>query len=91
MNQDRITVGMAGLGAMGAGMAANLQRAGRLERAWNRTRARAEALSDEIGLTLADDFAELAHHCELVITSVSADADLGEGREAASEPPRVSE
>ena len=76
MTQETLTTGVVGLGAMGAGLAANLQRAGYLARAWNRTRARAEALAGEIGIILADDLADLARHCELIVTSVSADADL---------------
>lgn len=65
-----------GLGAMGRGMAANLQRAGHLARAWNRTRARVQAFAAEQGITLAGTPAEAVRGCAAVITCVSADADL---------------
>ena len=65
-----------GLGAMGAGMAANLHRAGLLACAWNRTRSRAEAAAAPLGYTLADTLEQAAGSAELVITSVSADRDL---------------
>ena len=68
--------GVIGLGGMGAPMARNLQRAGLLETVWNRTRATAEALAAELGVPAAFDPAELAGRCELVILSVSADADM---------------
>jgi 3-hydroxyisobutyrate dehydrogenase len=68
--------GVIGLGGMGAPMARNLQRAGLLETVWNRTRATAEALAAELGVPAAFDPAELAGRCELVILSVSADADV---------------
>jgi len=42
--------GVIGLGAMGAGMAANLHKAGHLHRIWNRTAAKAEALAGETGV-----------------------------------------
>ena len=65
-----------GLGAMGRGMAANLQRAGHLDRAWNRTRARVQELAKEHGIALAETPAEAVRGCALVITCVSADTDL---------------
>ncbi len=68
--------GVIGLGAMGGPMALNLQRAGHLAAVWNRTRAKAEAIAAETGCALAADPAELARHCEFVITCVSADEDL---------------
>ena len=68
--------GVIGLGGMGAPMARNLQRAGLLDTVWNRTRATAEALAAELGGPAAFDPAELAGRCELVILSVSADADM---------------
>mgnify|MGYP000695072085 CR=1 FL=1 len=69
-------VGVAGLGVMGRGMARNLASAGLLAGVWNRTRSRGQAMADELGVTLADDPAELAGLCEVVITCVSADDDL---------------
>jgi 3-hydroxyisobutyrate dehydrogenase len=68
--------GVIGLGGMGAPMARNLQRAGLLETVWNRTRSTAEVLAAELGVPAAFDPAELAGRCELVILSVSADADV---------------
>jgi len=65
-----------GLGAMGAGMAANLHRAGRLAGAWNRTRARGETLAAEHGFALADSPESAAAGAEVIITCVSADSDL---------------
>jgi len=68
--------GVIGLGAMGAGMAANLHKAGHLHRIWNRTAAKAEALAGETGVTVADSVADLAGECELIITCVSRDEDV---------------
>ena len=65
-----------GLGAMGAGMAANLRRAGLLAGAWNRTPARGEAAAAAGGYALSTDLAGAVADAGLVITSVSADADL---------------
>ena len=71
-------VGVIGLGAMGAPMAMNLHRAGLLRAVWNRTRSRAQALSRETGVPIAESPAELAAGVDLVLTSVSRDADLEE-------------
>ena len=68
--------GVIGLGGMGVPMARNLQRAGLLETVWNRTRGTAEALAAELGVPAAFDPAELAGRCEVIILSVSADADV---------------
>ena len=67
-----------GLGAMGAGMAGNLFRAGHLSQAWNRTPARAQAAATQHGFDAADSLEDAAAQADLVITSVSADADLFE-------------
>ncbi len=71
-------VGVIGLGAMGAPMAMNLHRAGLLCAVWNRTYPRAQALSRETGVAIAESPAELAAGVDLVLTSVSRDADLEE-------------
>lgn len=71
-------VGVIGLGAMGAPMAMNLHRAGLLRAVWNRTGSRAHALSRETGVAIAESPAELAAGVDLVLTSVSRDADLDE-------------
>jgi 3-hydroxyisobutyrate dehydrogenase len=68
--------GVIGLGAMGAPMARNLHTAGYLNAVWNRTATIAEELARELDVLQAEDPADLARHCELVIISVSADADV---------------
>ena len=65
-----------GLGAMGAGMAGNLFRAGLLTQAWNRTPERAHSAAVQHGFTIADSLESAGAQSDLVITSVSADADL---------------
>ena len=65
-----------GLGAMGAGMAGNLFRAGHLTHAWNRSSERANTAAAQHGFMLADTLETAAGQADLVITSVSADADL---------------
>jgi 3-hydroxyisobutyrate dehydrogenase len=70
------TVGFLGLGAMGIGMARNLDRAGLLAGLWNRTLAKATALAGELGVGVAPDPAALAHDCEVLVLCVSADADV---------------
>lgn len=65
-----------GLGAMGAGMAGNLFRAGLLTQAWNRTPERAQSAAAQHGFTVADSLESAGAQSDLVITSVSADTDL---------------
>jgi 3-hydroxyisobutyrate dehydrogenase len=65
-----------GLGAMGAGMAANLHNAGQLHCAWNRSPARGQELVKRCGATVVEDLATAVSEAELVITCVSTDADL---------------
>jgi len=67
-----------GLGAMGAGMAGNLFRAGHLSHAWNRSPTRAVAAATQHGFMLSDSLEAAATKADLVITSVSADDDLRE-------------
>jgi 3-hydroxyisobutyrate dehydrogenase len=67
-----------GLGAMGAGIAGNLYRAGHLTRAWNRSAERGRNAAEQHGFALADSLEQAAGQAELVITAVSADADLRE-------------
>lgn len=67
-----------GLGAMGAGMAGNLFRAGHLTQAWNRSPERAARAAAQHGFAVADSMEAAATGADLVITSVSADADLFE-------------
>jgi len=69
--------GIIGLGAMGFPIAINLHQAGHLICAWNRTHATAEALAVRCGnLEIANSPAALAARCELILISVSADADV---------------
>lgn len=72
----RLRVGFIGLGAMGLPMARNLHRAGLLAGVWNRTRSQAELLAAETGVPAAATPAELAAGCDVLVTCVSADADL---------------
>ena len=69
-------VGFAGLGAMGRGMARNLQKAGLLTALWNRTPSRATELAVELGVNEASDLAALAACSEIIVICVSADADV---------------
>lgn len=66
-----ITIACLGLGAMGAPMAANLVTAGFTVRAWNRTRARADALE---GATATATPREAATGAAFVITMLADDA-----------------
>ena len=67
-------IGILGLGSMGAPMARRLARAGHTVTAWNRTRARAEALAAD-GVRVADWPAE-ACRGDLLISMLSDDAAL---------------
>ena len=69
-----LTVGWIGAGRMGAAMASRLARAGEQVTVWNRTRSKAEALT-EVGCTVADTIADLRGH-DVVFTMVSTPADL---------------
>ncbi|MEN8260443.1 MAG: NAD(P)-dependent oxidoreductase [Pseudomonadota bacterium] len=68
--------GMIGLGAMGAHMARNMAKKGFLAAVWNRNREKAEALAAEIGIDSAETPADLARRVEVIVTCVSADADV---------------
>lgn len=67
---------------MGAGMAANLARAGLLTAVWNRTAAKAQRFAAEHGVKAATDPAEAARAAEVIFTCVAADADVLEVVEA---------
>ncbi len=67
-----MNLGFIGIGRMGAGMAANLAKAGHAVTAWNRTPAKAEALASA-GVRLAADIPE-ACRGEAVVTMLSDDA-----------------
>jgi 3-hydroxyisobutyrate dehydrogenase len=68
--------GIIGLGAMGEPMARNLHRTGYLAAVWNRTAEKSQQLGNELDISVAVDPAALAQGCDLVILSVSADADV---------------
>jgi 3-hydroxyisobutyrate dehydrogenase len=68
-------IGFIGLGIMGQGMARNLLRAGYALTVWNRTASKMEPLVAE-GATGAASPAELARHCDVVITCVSDTPDV---------------
>jgi 3-hydroxyisobutyrate dehydrogenase len=68
------TIGWIGTGRMGAAMAGRLARAGEDVLVWNRTRAKAEALTD-VGCRVADTIADLRGR-QVVFTMVSGPADL---------------
>ncbi len=69
------TVGFAGIGIMGSGMAANLVAAGHDVVVWNRTRAKAEAVA---GAKVADTPAALARDVGIVMVCVSDTPDVAE-------------
>jgi 3-hydroxyisobutyrate dehydrogenase len=68
--------GFVGLGAMGIGMARNLHKKGMLAAVWNRTAAKAGALAAELGVAAPATLAELAAQVDVVVSCVSADADV---------------
>ena len=79
-----------GLGNMGLGIARNLLRAGHQLTAFNRTRAKAEALQPD-GAQVAASPAEAARNAEVVMTMLADDAAVeevvfGEGRIAEAMP-----
>jgi 3-hydroxyisobutyrate dehydrogenase len=69
-------VGFIGLGAMGEPMARHLKRAGMLAAVANRTPAKARSLAAELGVAFASDAGGLAEHCDVIVSCVTADADV---------------
>lgn len=69
-----LRIGWIGAGRMGAAMAGRLAKAGEDVTVWNRTRSKAEALT-EVGCAVADTIADLRGH-DVVFTMVSTPADL---------------
>ena len=74
MSHIKLRVGWIGTGRMGFALAQRLSRAGVDVAAWNRTRAKAEPLT-ESGVTVVDDPSDLADR-DVVFTMVSTSADL---------------
>ncbi|MBF6648847.1 NAD(P)-dependent oxidoreductase [Methylobacter sp. BlB1] len=68
--------GMIGLGAMGAGMAGNLAKAGYLTAVYNRTAATAQSLAEGLGVTAYATPQALAADVDAVLICVSADQDV---------------
>jgi len=65
-----------GLGAMGAPMAGHLKDKGLLHAVSNRTRAKAQALAEKLGVSAPESLAELAAACDVIALCVTADADV---------------
>ena len=74
MSHIELRVGWIGTGRMGFALAQRLSRAGVDVAVWNRTRAKAEPLT-EFGITVVDDASDLADR-DVVFTMVSTSADL---------------
>ncbi len=68
--------GFIGLGGMGEPMARNMAKAGFLAALWNRTRQRAVRLAQQLEVECAESPAQLAERVDVVLTCVSADADV---------------
>lgn len=68
--------GIIGLGAMGAGMARNIAKAGYLAAVYNRTAAKAQRLADELQAIPYSDPAQLAAAVDVILICVSADRDV---------------
>lgn len=66
-------VGFAGLGRMGAHMAANLVAAGHQVTVWNRSPEKARALVDQTGCAVAATPADLTNASEVVVTMLADD------------------
>ncbi len=66
-------VGFAGLGRMGAHMAANLVAAGHQVTVWNRSPEKARALADRTGCAVAATPADLTNASEVVVTMLADD------------------
>jgi 3-hydroxyisobutyrate dehydrogenase len=72
-----LKAGFIGLGAMGASMAGHLHRAGLLVAVANRTRSKADQFAQaHAGVTVHADVAEMAARCDVVVSCVTADADV---------------
>jgi 3-hydroxyisobutyrate dehydrogenase len=81
------TIALLGLGTMGAGMAANLLKAGHSVTLYNRTRAKAEAFTSQ-GARVANTPAEAALGARIVIAMLADDAasrDAWSGKDGALE------
>lgn len=68
-------LGFVGMGIMGSAMATNLLKAGHPVMVWNRTRAKAEALT-AAGATVADSLPHLASACDVILICVADTPDV---------------
>lgn len=68
--------GIIGLGAMGIGMARNIAKAGFLTAVYNRTTSKAQALAEELEVSVYYTPEALASQVDLVLVCVSADQDV---------------
>jgi 3-hydroxyisobutyrate dehydrogenase len=66
-------VGFAGLGRMGAPMAANIARAGHALTVWNRSPDKARDLADALGCPVADSPRALSDAADIVVTMLADD------------------
>lgn len=74
---DPLRVSVVGTGRMGAAMAARVAAAGHSLTIWNRTRSKADALSERLGgVSVADTPREAAAAADVVIVSLADDAAL---------------
>ena len=80
-----MTVAFLGTGIMGAPMAANIAKAGQDVRVWNRTRAKAEPLSDVA--EVADSAAAAAGGADVLVTMLADGPAVASAFEAASAAP----
>jgi 3-hydroxyisobutyrate dehydrogenase len=72
-----LKVGFVGLGAMGTPMAGHLHRAGLLTAVANRSLEKARAFASvHAGVSAVDHVGVLASHCDVVVSAVTADADV---------------
>jgi 3-hydroxyisobutyrate dehydrogenase len=71
-----VSAGFVGLGAMGSHMARNLHKHSLLTAVWNRSQDKAGALAAELKCAAPASLAELAAGVDIIVTCVSADADL---------------
>lgn len=78
-------VGMIGLGAMGVGMAKNLAKAGFLTIIYNRTTQKAQALAQELNVSVSLSPQELAGQVNVICLCVSRDEDVLEMIDAISQ------
>jgi len=72
-----LKLGFVGLGAMGLSMAGHLHRLGLLVAVANRTHEKAQRFAAEhAGVQACADVGELAAHCDVVVSCVTADCDV---------------